>query len=382
MSRPPHIAVRYLRDYVAIPSVNPMRGDRVPAEIAGERRYAEHLHAQLRAMGLDAVVIGKGDRASVVAEARPRGATETVLIASHLDTVPVEGMAIDPFDPVIEGDRVYGRGACDTKSGMAAAIAALEALLRSGALKRNIVLVGEADEECGSVGVEDVLEHLGARRPDWILATEPTELRLVTHHKGVGRAHLRAEGVACHSSDPSLGKSAIVEIAKTILALEDLGQVLSRREHPQLGGPTLSVGLVGGGQAANVVPPDAWLHLDRRLVPGETEEVFREEIESMLREAGLDRVRIETVAVEKPSLATAVDSLAVRACQAGLAAIGLDPTPTIAAFGTDAGVFAERGLPGVVFGPGSIARAHTAREYVEIPQVEAATEFFRALLGS
>lgn len=373
--------IRHLRDYIAIPSVNPMRSDRVPADIVGERRYAEHLQAQMRRIGLDAVVVGKGDRASVVAEARVSGAVDTVLIASHLDTVPVEGMEIEPFDPKIDGDRLYGRGSCDTKAGMAAAIVALERLLAEGRLKRNVILVGEADEECGSVGVVDVLEHLGTRRPDWTLATEPTEMELVTHHKGVGRASLRADGVACHSSDPTLGHSAIVDISRAVIALDELGMRLLERVDPLLGPATLSVGLVGGGQAANIVPPDAWLHLDRRLLPGETLESFREELMAVLRDAGLERVHITDASVEKPALATPADSAAVRSCRAALATIGLPETTGIAAFGTDAGVFAEHDLPGVVFGPGSITRAHTAREFVEISQVERATDFYLALLG-
>ncbi len=374
--------IRHLRDYVAIPSVNPMRGHRVPAEIVGERRYAEHLEAQLRRMGLDAAVIGEGSRASVVAEARVGGAADTVLIASHLDTVPIEGMEIDPFDPKIDGDRLYGRGSCDTKAGMAAAIVALEKLLREGRLGRNVILVGEADEECGSLGVDDVLEHLGARRPNWTLATEPTSLALVTHHKGVGRAELHATGIACHSSDPRLGHSAILDIAKTVLALDELGGRLREHVDPRLGPATLSVGLVGGGQAANVVPPDAWIQIDRRLLPGETLESFQAELRDVLNVAGLDRVRVTEASVEKPALATDADAPAVRTCQAAMAATGMSTDLAIAAFGTDAGVFATHGLPGVVFGPGSIDRAHTAREYVEISEVEAATEFYLALLGA
>jgi len=358
-----------------------MRTDRVPTELVGERRYAEHLEGQLRRIGLDAVVIGRGDRASVVAEARVTNATDTVMIASHLDTVPIEEMEIDPFDPKIDGGRMYGRGSCDTKAGMAAAVAALDRLLAEGRLRRNVILVGEADEECGSVGVLDVLEHLGARRPDWALATEPTRMQVVTHHKGVGRAELRAHGRACHSSDPSLGHNAIVDVSKTVLALDELAARLAERVDPRLGAATLSVGLVGGGQAANVVPPEAWLQLDRRLLPGETVETFRAEIEDVLRLAGLDRVKITAASVEKPALATQPDSTAVRACQSALAAVGLGIAPAIAAFGTDAGVFADHGLPGVVLGPGSIEQAHTAAEYVEIAQVEQATDFFLALLG-
>jgi acetylornithine deacetylase len=372
--------IRHLRDYVAIPSVNPMRRDDLPAEIVGERRYAEHLREQLRRLGLDAELVGDPQRPSVVAEATGSAARETVLVASHLDTVPVDGMEIDPFDPRIEGGRLYGRGSCDTKGGMAALVDALEQVLESGALGRNVIVVGEADEELGSAGVRDVLRHLGARRPDWILATEPTDLRVVTRHKGIALVELVARGRAAHSSSPESGSNAVVSLSRAILALEDLSRQLARRKDPRLGPPTLSVGVVGGGQAPNVVPSRAWLTMDRRLLPGETSEQLRQEVESTLLEHDVAHVSVTSCAVEKGPLCTEDDHPAVRACQAALAGVGLPTGPEAVAFGTDAGVFAQEGLPGVVLGPGSIAQAHTAREFVELREVESMTEVFVRLL--
>ena len=113
-------SLQYLRDYVAIPSVNPMGRTDLPLEIAGETRLATHLQEQLKTMGFDAVCIGEGTRQSVVAEIRCSQPIDTLLVASHIDTVPIDGMEIDPFDPVIEGDRLQGRGSCDTKAGMVA----------------------------------------------------------------------------------------------------------------------------------------------------------------------------------------------------------------------------------------------------------------------
>lgn len=379
MSLPP--CIRFLRDYVAIPSVNPMRRDDVPAEIAYERRYATHLREQLRGLGLDAELVGEGERTSVVAQASVRGARDTVLVASHLDTVPVDGMEIDPFDPRIEEGRLYGRGSCDTKSGMAAAVAALASVLERGTLARNVVLVGEADEECGSVGVRDVLARLGTRLPDWALATEPTELHIVTAHKGIALVRLAAHGVSCHSSEPRNGRNAITAIARAVLALDSLGNEIGTRQHPKLGRPTLSVGLIGGGQAANIVPREAWLVSDRRLLPGEDEQHVRDELRGALARHEVADVTIESCVVEKPALETPDDAPAVRVCQEALARLSLPLEPTTAAFSTDAGLFAQAGVPGVVFGPGSIAQAHTAREFVELAQVERATEFFVRLFA-
>jgi acetylornithine deacetylase len=364
-------SIRYLRDYVAIPSVNPMRRtDQDPAHV-GERRYAEHLYQQLRRLGLDAELVGDPERPSVIAEARARGASETLAVASHLDTVPVDGMEIPPFEPRVEAGRMYGRGTCDTKSGMAAAVDALERALRGGALRRNVVLIGQADEESGSAGARAVLAHLADRKPDWAIATEPTDLRVVTAHKGIVRAGLGARGVAVHSSDPGRGKNAIVSLARAVLALDELSRALADRVHPALGASTLSIGLFSGGSAANIVPDRAALVVDRRLIPGEDEATVRAEIGEALRRAGVRDVEVEWCSVEKPELALADTAACVRACRAALAAAGLPDAPTTAAFGTDAGVFSAAGLPSVVLGPGSVEQAHTPAEWVEVAQVEA-----------
>ena len=252
-------SINLLRDYIAIPSVNPMGRPDIPAEICGEARYAEAVQQSLRKIGVDAEIMGDSERPSVLAEARTPDAVDTVLLASHLDTVPVDSMEIDPFDPVVAHGKVYGRGACDTKGGMAALLVALERVLAKGTLGRNVIVVGESDEELGSIGARDVLTHLDnrQRRPDWILATEPTDLRLVTHHKGIALARLVAHGRACHSSDPGAGRNAIVSLSRAVLALEDLAGSLSERTDPQLGPATLSIGRAAGGQAPNIVPDHA-----------------------------------------------------------------------------------------------------------------------------
>ena len=375
-------AVRYLRDYIAIPSVNPMGRSDIPDEISGERRYAEHLLEQLRRIGLDAELVGTPERPSVIAEARSARASETVLIASHLDTVPVDGMQIDPFDPVLRDDRIFGRGSCDTKGGMAALVAAVERLLESGQLAKNVILVGEADEELGSQGARDVLEKLGVAMPDWAIATEPTEMRVMTAHKGIAIARLNAHGRACHSSRPEEGQNAIVQLAKAVLALDELAAELRNSLHPKLGSGTLSVGLIEGGQAPNMVPDEAHLICDRRLLPGEDEELVRSQIETILAREGLSGVDIASCELGKPPLETAEDHPAVRSCQNALASVGLATDPSFGTFGTDAGVFSSVGIPSVVLGPGSIEQAHTAREHVPIAEIEAMTELLVELLSS
>jgi acetylornithine deacetylase len=369
-----------LRGYVAIPSVNPMGREDMDPSIVGERRYAEHVREQLRALGLDAELVGDPVRPSLVAEASVPGARETLMVASHLDTVPVDGMQIDPFDPVVEGERLFGRGACDTKPGLACLVDALRRVLDAGTLRRNLVIVGEADEECESRGALDVVAHLSGRSPDWALVTEPTQLRVVNAHKGVVRSRLAARGVACHSSDPERGKNALTALARAIVALDAHADRLREREDEALGHATLSVGAAGGGNAPNIVPESAWLLLDRRLLPDESGESVRAEIEGLLASEGLSDVSIEWLEQTKAPLAISEDHAAVRACLAALDAAGVAPHTATAAFATDGGIFASHGIPSVVLGAGSIEQAHTAREWVSIPEVEAMAEVYRRLL--
>ncbi|MFQ5514912.1 MAG: M20 family metallopeptidase [Myxococcota bacterium] len=374
--------IRHLRDYVAIPSVNPMRRHDLPAEIVGEARYAAHLREQLRRMGLDAELIGDPERPSVVAEARSSAASETVLVASHLDTVPIDGMEIDPFDPRIEGGRLHGRGSCDTKAGMAALIAALERLLPHGRLRCHVIVVGEADEELSSRGARDVLDHLAGRLPDWALATEPTSLRLVTHHRGVAHARLVARGRAAHAADPRAGRNAIYAIAEAVRALRALAERLQEVEDPRLGPATLSVGTIQGGSAANIVPDRAELLLDRRVLPREDPGGVRAELEAALLGARIRDVEIDWCRLEKLPLATAEEQRCVRRCQRALRSCGLPEADEAAVFATDAGLLSHHGIPSVVIGPGSVEQAHTAREWVAIEQVEKMTDLLETLFAS
>jgi succinyl-diaminopimelate desuccinylase len=370
-------SLRRLRDFIAIPSVNPMgRLDKQDGTL-GETRYAEAVRAELGKIGVDALLVGDGERRSVIGEVTMSGPRETVLVASHLDTVPVDSMTIPPFDPVVAGDRVYGRGSCDTKGGLAAAVTALERVLTRGTLKRNVILVGEADEERGSIGINDVLKHLGSRSIDFAIATEPTGLNLVNSHKGVAVARLHSHGKACHSSNPSLGKSAISAIARAVLALEQLGLTLAESPHPELGPGTLSIGLIGGGQAHNIVPDSAWLTMDRRTLPGETETSLRNEIESAL--VHLPDVTITELWIGKAPLHLGEDHGATQTCLRALARAGIDAKCSSVAFATDAGLMATAGIPSLVFGPGSIDQAHTDDEYCSVDQLEQATGFFERL---
>jgi acetylornithine deacetylase/succinyl-diaminopimelate desuccinylase-like protein len=371
-----------LAELIAIPSVNPMGRSDIDPSILGEARYAERVRDHLKRLRVDATLLGQGSRLSVLGTVTTTSPIDTVLVASHLDTVPVDGMTIAPFDPVITGDRLQGRGACDTKAGMAALLAALERVLERGTLRRNVIVVGESDEEMASIGVKDVLAALPEGAADWVLATEPTDLKIVTRHKGRITIELVAEGRACHASDPDLGSNAVVAMARATLALTELHDRLrATTGSHELGASTLSVSMVSGGKAPNIVPDRAQLIIDRRILPSETLQSVRAQIEEAVHKAGVgDAVHIAHCSLDKDALDTSDSHVSVERCRAALASCSLDTTTTTAAFGTDAGPFSTAGIPGIVLGPGSIHQAHTVDEWVDLKQLDTMTDVFVALL--
>jgi acetylornithine deacetylase len=214
-----------------------------------------------------------------------------------------------------------------------------------------------------------------------VLATEPTNLRLINAHKGVVHARVCARGRACHSSDPTAGRNAIVTLARAILAIDEGSAQLADHPHSILGPGTLSIGTIRGGQAPNIVPDQAELLIDRRTLPNERPEDVRAQLEASLAKAGLTgEVVVDSVSEEKPPLETPVDSIAVRSTAGALESVGLLPDCDHVAFGTDAGLFSRLGIPSVVLGPGSISVAHTSREFVPIGEVETMVRIFERLL--
>ena len=178
-------------------------------------------------------------------------------------------MTIDPFGARIEDGRLYGRGACDIKGGMASMLAAFARLVREkprGAC--NVVMACSVDEEHTFLGVQEMVKR--GLKADMAVVAEPTGLRIVKAHKGVCRWLVTTPGRSCHSSPPELGVNAIYRMARVLAGIEQLRRRAVRsRSDPLLGPPTLSVGRIEGGTSVNTVPDRCRIEVDRRLVPGE-----------------------------------------------------------------------------------------------------------------
>ena len=374
-------AIRLLSDLVALPSVNPMgRTTLGPDHLEG--RMADYLERWFRDLGVAVVrePILPG-RDNIIARFDAPKSRRTVLFDVHQDTVPTEGMTIAPFDPVIRDGRLYGRGACDVKGGMAAMLTAFARLVRERpADSASVVLACTVDEEFTHVGSSRLAEQLAGI--DVAIVAEPTRLDIVDRHKGAVRWKIRTNGVACHSSTPHLGDNAIYRMARVVGVLADhAAELATTRPDPILGPPSLSVGRIEGGVSVNVVPDRSEVEIDRRMIPGETPETCRDRVRQLVeaRLGSLDGVEFLPPWVIMPTLAP-VDGTGdhwIASLSAAIHRVTSRPPQVLGVpYGTDAGPLGQTGLPCFVFGPGDIAQAHTKDEWVEVDQIRQGAEAY------
>lgn len=389
--------VEMLQQLVRIPSVNPMGGEASGPQY-GTQRLTEHLENTLRTMGLvvQRQAVGDGQHnliARLDGDPSPERGGPLVLLGAHQDTVPVEGMKIEPFRPEIRQQRLYGRGACDVKGGMAAMLAAVSRLSERPANQRpNVALVCTVNEEYGFGGARVLVQawttgpgQLLPRKPDAAVIAEPTGLDVVVAHKGVVRWRCHARGRAAHSSRPELGENAIYRMARALVAIERYqNQVVGMlASHPRCGLSTLSVGTIRGGSSVNIVPDHAVIEIDRRLPPGETPESARQHLIEYLAGQQLGFTpEHEAPYMQGPPLSDEFNQeLSDRVVAVATEVAGSSQKVGVA-YATDAAFVAAAGVPSVVFGPGLIEQAHTDSEWIALDQLRQGAEAYYRLLCS
>ena len=369
-----------LRELIALPSINPAF---LPPDnpYGGEQRVAEFLAAQARRAGLDVEFqpVAPG-RANLLARMSPRGPVrQRVLLAPHLDTVGGNEVPGVLFSPRVVRGRLYGRGACDTKGSVAAMFLAVAETARSGprSTHTEIVFAGLVGEECGQDGSRALAAS--GFQADLAIVGEPTGLRVVTAHKGDLWLKLETRGRAAHGARPELGRNAVHEMARVVDALEtEYATRLRRRRHPLLGHATINVGTIQGGRQPNIVPDECVIAIDRRTLPGESDRQVKSAILSFLRSRGL-RARI-TATETHPCAALDTDP-GLPLVQRLLGTLQ-QPQPAGVHYFSDAGVLAAAGIPSVLLGPGDIAQAHTADEWISLGQLERGREVLQTFLRS
>ncbi|HVC98460.1 MAG TPA: M20 family metallopeptidase [Pirellulales bacterium] len=382
--------VQTLGDLVSIPSVNPM-GRPVKGPEFFEYRVTEYLQRLFDRLGLawQRQTI-EPQRDNIVArldgEVPAADGGPLVLLEAHQDTVPVDGMTIEPWTPVVRDGRLYGRGSCDIKGGMTAMLGALARLAKERPRGMPTVLMAcTVNEEHGYSGAADLARlwppesrSIAPRKPDVAIIAEPTNLQVVIAHKGAVRWRCHTHGRAAHSSQPHLGDNAVYKMARVLAALEACAAQVGRAvpRHRLCGEATLSVGTISGGLSVNTVPDRCMIEIDRRLLPGEQAmDGYRQVVEFVRAYPGIDfeveheEPYLKGVPLGDEQNGALADRLVnvVRELYGACDKVGVP-------YGTDASKIALAGIPAVVFGPGSIDQAHTADEWLSLDELAKASE--------
>ncbi len=384
----PGSTTEILCQLISIPSVNPMGRD-LTGEIYLETKVSDWLVNFFESIGADheRIEVAPG-RANVIARFESPQSDLTLLIDAHQDTVPADGMTIAAFEPTVKNGNVTGRGACDVKGGMAAALFAFRRLVQekpTGAA--DVILSCTCDEESTTIGISDLVKYWqqpsGRSRiiqtpPDGAIIIEPTELDVVVAHRGVTRFRINVTGRACHSSQPARGVNAIYRMARVISLLERYAGQLSESipPHPLCGEATISVGRITGGISVNIVPDCCSIEVDRRLIPGEKTDESLQELYRFITSQIDFEIEFETPWIDYPALGNHNNKWMADRLLECIESVDGNHQAVGVSYCTHASPVSATGIPALVFGPGSISQAHTKDEYIAIDQLEKAAEIY------
>jgi acetylornithine deacetylase len=335
------------------------------------------------------VANAEGTKSNLLATVGPAVEGGAVL-SGHTDVVPVDGQpwTSDPFSIVERDGRLYGRGTCDMKGFLALALATVPDLIAANP-RRPVHLAFSYDEEIGCLGAPSLIEVINRElpKPAFVVVGEPTDMVAVNGHKGITYYSVQVNGHEAHSSLPHLGVSAIMEAVPLMSSLTELAARLERDADPASPftpkGATLTIGIVHGGTAGNILARECKFLFDLRCPPALDPQVvlapFFEQVRKL--DAALKaRAPEAAVAIEMqsnvPGFAPEPDG-AAESFARRLA--GDNGPPRAVSFATEAGQFQRAGLSTVLCGPGSIEQAHQPDEFVEISQMERGVAFMRRL---
>ena len=330
-----------------------------------------------------------GKKANLFATIGPEGDGGYVL-SGHTDVVPVDGQdwTLDPFKPEVRDGKLYGRGACDMKGFVGAALALAPEMARAR-LTRPIHFALSYDEEVGCVGVTGLLDDLKAQnlKPALAIIGEPTLMKIVGAHKGGAKLTTRCCGREHHSSQPERGANAVMMAGDFVHMLDSVWDELRADADPRFDPPhsTVQANVIAGGTAVNILAKEAEITWEYRCLPDRDAAKIVERVAARAAAEVLPKytarapeARLETTLHARyPGLAMDEDSPAIRLARELTGANQVEAV----AYGTEAGHFQNYGIPAVICGPGSIEQAHRPDEFCEISEIDACTAFLRKVIA-
>ena len=356
-------AIQLLKDLVAIDSVNPS----LVWGAAGEEAIARALVEVMQRIGLTVETQEAAPgRPNVIGSLEGRAAGRSLMFCGHIDTVGVAGMTA-PFTPEDRGGRLYGRGAQDMKSGVAAMIDAARVIQESGGLAAGrLVVACVVDEEHASIGADALVTRY---RADGAVVTEPTDLQVAVAHKGFEWVEIETEGRAAHGSRPREGRDAIRLMGRVLNGLDAIDRDLqSRPAHPLLGTASLHASLIEGGRELSSYPDRCHLQMERRTLPDEEPGAAGAEVHKLL--ARLRSEDPDFKASSKVMFARSPYELPVthELPKAMMKAAATPHPPNGMSFWTDAAILGDAGVPSVLFGPTG-SGLHGVEDWVNVQSV-------------
>ena len=360
-------ATELLKDLVSINSVNP---DLVPGAV-GEIEIADFCASWFAARGFEVHRLeARKGRPSIVGIRRGRGGGRSLMFNGHIDTVTLAGYAGNPLEARIEDGKLFGRGAFDMKSGVAAMMVAAERAASHG-LAGDILVACVADEEYASIGTAEVAARFKA---DAAIVTEPSHLELTLAHKGFVWFEVIVEGRAAHGSRPELGVDAIAKAGHFLVALEAYGEkLLAGKGHPILHTGSVHASIIKGGEELSSYPAQCRISIERRTIPGETAESVEAEFRALLDKIKAEvkdfRYRLERGLERVPFEAKTDEPIVASLRKHATEALGRAPKIRGEPFWTDCAILKEAGIPCLLFGADG-AGAHAATEWATTDSVE------------
>jgi succinyl-diaminopimelate desuccinylase len=356
-----------------------------PAPPGDCRAVAEVCAAELGEAGLAVQVLAVEEfLPNVVGTLPGRSPTPVLALHAHIDTVPVEDPSRwdhDPFGGQLIDGVIYGRGAGDDKSSVAAQIMAVKALAKAGVeLDGTVVVCLVADEEQGGIRGTKWLRDEAYLRPDLLIVGEQTNNRVAIAERAMVRFEIVVRGRAAHGAMPWEGLNAIVGMARLVCHLEDtFGPLLEARVHPYLPHSSMNIGTIEGGLKPNMVPEVCRIRIDRRLLPNESpdsaEQEIRDALESLSSQLEGFVYELREFARSWPAASTDPKSRLVQVMQGAIVDLAGQEGPlTGYNQGSDSRFFAEAGIPIVIFGPSDPAVGHAPNERVSVGSLLEATQ--------